>query len=177
MNTYVKNLVREMSSDIDLDKILEELTCLPDYGTQICLQGVEGSDDPFLGTGVGGEKNSWERKQQHDYHTRDFKFPLFDDMPYINGLMSVFGMTHTRVMILKPKTCYSYHQDRSKRIHIPVYTNYDAWLIIDKNVLHTPANGNYYIVDTTKMHTAVNASQREDRMHILGNIGELNGET
>ena len=69
MNTYVKNLVREMSSDIDLDKILEELKCLPDYGTQICLQGVEGSDDPFLGTGVGGEKNSWERKQRNNYHT------------------------------------------------------------------------------------------------------------
>ena len=103
MNTYVKNLAREMSSDIDLDKILEELKCLPDYDTQICLQGVEGSDDPFLGTGVGGGKNSWERKQRHSYSTKDFKFPIFDDMPYINGLMSVFGMTHTRVMILKPQ--------------------------------------------------------------------------
>ena len=171
MMTTVKNMLfQEKSSDIDLDKILEELKCLPTYKTQICLQGVEGSDDPFLGCGVGGGKNSWERKQKHDYKTKDFKFPLFD-MPYINGLMSVFDMTHTRAMILKPKTCYSYHKDRTKRIHIPVYTNEDCWLVLNKRVFHAPANGNYYVVDTTYMHTAVNTSQ-EDRLHILGNIND-----
>ena len=171
MNTVKDMLLQEKSSDIDLDKILEELKCLPNYETQICLQGVEGSDDPFLGCGVGGGKKSWERKQKHDYKTKDFKFPLFDNMPYINGLMLGFDMTHTRAMILKPKTCYSYHKDRSKRIHIPVYTNEDCWLILNKRVFHTPANGNYYVVDTTNMHTAVNTSQ-EDRLHILGNIND-----
>jgi hypothetical protein len=163
-------MIQKIDNEIDLGLIQEELKVLPPYETQICLQGVEGSDDPFLGCGVDGGKNSWERKQTHRYRTRDFKFPIFD-MPYLNGLLSGFGMTHTRAMILKPKTCYSYHKDRSKRIHIPVYTNEDCWLILNKTVFHAPADGNHYIVDTTNMHTAVNTSQ-EDRLHILGNIND-----
>ena len=36
-------------------------------------------------------------------------------------------------------------------------------------VMHLPADGKHYVVDTTKPHTAVNAS-REKRVHIVGCI-------
>ena len=42
-------------------------------------------------------------------------------------------------------------------------------LIIEKEVKHYPADGNWYEIDTTKKHTAVNASW-EDRIHLVGNL-------
>jgi hypothetical protein len=161
-------MIKEMEFNIDVEKIKTELNVIPDITRQLCLQGVEGSNDPFLGVGQSGSKNSWERKQIHSHKTTEFKFPLFD-MPYTNDLIENFKMTHTRLMYLKPKRCYSYHRDNLKRIHLVVTTNEDCWIIIEKQVFHLPINGSYFIVDTTKMHTAVNASD-EGRIHIIGNI-------
>ena len=66
-------------------------------------------------------------------------------------------------------SCYSYHKDPTKRIHIPLITNDKCFMVIDDIVHRYPADGNYYISDTTKMHTAVNGSW-EDRVHIVGCI-------
>ena len=71
-------------------------------------------------------------------------------------------------MISLPKTCLTLHFDASPRIHIPVITNPDCIMIIDNVVYHLPA-GKMYWTDTTKSHTAVNAS-REIRSHIIGCI-------
>lgn len=162
--------IKEIKSNIDLELIKEELKTLPPYDTQICLQGIEGSDDPFLGCGISGEKNSWERiPGKLTYPSSDFKYPLFSSMPYMNNLMETYEITNTRIMILRPKTCYSYHRDISKRLHIPVETNEDCFFIIEKEVFYLPNNGNHFIVDTTLFHTAINASQY-DRLHIVGRL-------
>jgi len=42
-------------------------------------------------------------------------------------------------------------------------------MIVDDQLHRLPADGSIYIIDTTKNHTAVNAS-REDRIHIVGCI-------
>ena len=71
------------------------------------------------------------------------------------------------MMLMKPRTCYYYHNDNTKRLHIPVETNENCFLLVDSKLLHLPADGSAYTVDTTKMHTALNAS-KEDRIHIVG---------
>jgi len=76
-------------------------------------------------------------------------------------------MYRTRVMRMKPKTCYTYHRDRTKRMHIPLVTNEKCMFIIDDIVYRYPANGKSYLIDTTLRHTAINASF-EDRIHIVG---------
>ena len=159
---------KEIKSELDIERILLELSILPEFKKQICLQGVEGSNDYFLGCGVDGSQNSWERKQRHSHKTDEFKYPLFD-LPYVNQFIKEHNMTHTRVMKLLPRTCYSYHKDMTKRIHIPVTTNEHCWVVVNEEMSHLPANGSYFVVDTTQMHTAVNASS-EERIHILGNI-------
>ena len=93
--------IKEISYDIDVEKIREELKIIPDPMKQTCLQGVEGSNDPYLGIGQSGSKNAWERKRNDDYRLTDFKFSLFD-MPYINGLIEKLGMLHTRY-VFKPE--------------------------------------------------------------------------
>ena len=163
-----KKMIQEIKYNIDVEKIREELKKIPDSTKQTCLQVVKGSDDPYFGIGQSGGKNSWERKQKHSYKLSDFKYPIFD-MPYTNNLITELGMYHTRYMYLNPKNCYSYHKDYTKRIHIIVNTNKDCWLVIEKQIYHLPINGSYFIVDTTKMHTAVNTSN-EGRIHIIGNV-------
>ncbi len=143
---------------LDLDKIKEELKFLPSFYDQICLQGCGDSLDPFFGCGTISKIKP--------YKETDFTEPNFD-LPYINSLIAEFNMFRTRVLILKPKVCYSIHCDPSKRIHIPVVTNEKCWLIVDKEIMHLPADGNYYKIDTTQEHTALNGSW-EDRIHIVG---------
>ena len=74
-------------------------------------------------------------------------------------------------MNMKPKTCYSYHWDPTKRMHIPLLTNENNFFVIDDEISRYPADGSYYLIDTTKKHTFVNASF-ENRLHIVGCVNE-----
>ena len=149
---------------LDLDKIKKELEILPEYNEQIALQGTKDNLDPFYACGAEIFNNTGKR--EHEFNT-----PIFD-MPYINSIIKDLKMYRTRVMVLKPKRCYTYHQDTTKRIHIPLVTNDKCFFIINSQVKQYPADGNYYVVDTTQMHTAINAS-KEDRIHIIGVINGL----
>lgn len=145
---------------IDIERILLELEILPQYDTQIMLQRTE-IDDPFYGIGKVLELKHTEE---------EFIYPQFD-MSYTNFIIEKLGMYRTRLMRMKPQTCYTYHLDLTKRMHIPLITNDRCMFIIDDIVYRYPADGNHYLVDTTKMHTAINAST-EDRLHIVGCIKE-----
>lgn len=141
---------------IDIDHILLELESLPKYDTQLSLQVTP--------TGSSGEG----RLANLDSKEEDFKVFAYD-LPYTNSIISELKMYRTRVMKMGPKSCYTYHQDPTKRIHIPLITNESNFMVIDGKVFWYPADGNYYVADTTKLHTFVNAS-REFRTHIVGCI-------
>lgn len=143
----------------DLDKIMNELNTLPEYDTQICLQGVRHDSDPFSGIGFADKIKAPEEK---------FVCNLFD-LPYTNKIIEDLGMYRTRVLRMHPKTCYTYHMDYTKRIHIPVKTNPKCFMVLQNEIMWLPADGNYYEVDTRKYHTFVNAST-EERIHIVGCI-------
>ena len=145
---------------IDLDKIKDELKLLPNFNDQICLQGVDDNPDPFFGCCTISNVKP--------YKETDFTEPNFN-LPYINSIIEELNMYRTRVLVLKPKVCYSIHSDPVKRIHIPVYTNENCWIIVNKEIMHLPADGNYYEIDTTQYHTALNGSE-EYRVHIVGCI-------
>ena len=146
----------------NIEKILDELKHLPKYNEQIMLQGVSSESDPSYGTGrlddINNTVQEWEQ---------DFKEFLFPELEYTNSILKELNMTRTRVMNMAPKTCYSYHQDPSKRVHIPLITNEKCFFVVADEVIRLPADGNYYVIDTTKMHTFVNASF-EHRIHIVG---------
>jgi len=143
---------------IDIDKILCELSDLPHYETQISLQTVAGCNDPSYGTG---------RLTELSHEETDFVIPLFPNLVYTNGVIDTLGMHRTRLMRMKPSRCYSYHQDPTKRIHIPLITNENCFMVINDIVSRYPADGSYYLVDTTQRHTFINASS-EERIHIVG---------
>ena len=143
----------------DLNKIKSELDLLPKWDDQICLQGANGETDPFCGTG---------RVLDLKYKEIEYNQPIFD-IPYVNSIIKEHNLYRVRLMNLKSKRCYTYHHDLTKRFHIPIKTNDKCLFIVDKEVIQFPADGNHYILDTTKNHTAINAS-KEDRIHLIGNL-------
>jgi len=138
---------------IDIDHILLEIESLPEYKTQLSLQ-------------ITSDGNSGEGKLEKLNHVeKDFNIFAYD-LPYTNSVLAQLGMYRSRLMRMKPKTCYSYHWDPTKRMHIPLITNEDNFFVIDDEVSRYPADGSYYLVDTTKKHTFVNASF-DSRIHIV----------
>ena len=152
---------------LDIDRILYELKNLPEYECYILLQSASKENkDPF---GLGRVQISLNACMQgSELSEEDFIHPIFD-FYYINSIMKKLNMKRTRVMRMPPMKCTTYHIDATKRIHIPLITNDDCFFVIEDEIYRLPVNENYYIVDTTKRHTFVNASDKE-RIHIVGVI-------
>ena len=89
-----------------------------------------------------------------------------------------------RLMKIDPRSIYTIHQDgighdhiQNLRIHIPIITNDDAYLMFyedlpkDKQSVnvtyHNLKVGNIYEINTTNFHTAVNHGSKP-RWHIVG---------
>ena len=87
-----------------------------------------------------------------------------------------------RLVRMLPKRCLSFHRDFEVRYHIPIVTNPRSFLLINDEpekfpevfdtrmptvqVVHLPANGHVYHLDTTHYHTAINAG-KDPRIHLL----------
>ena len=72
------------------------------------------------------------------YKEEDFIYPIFN-MEYTNQLLKELKMFRSRLMLLKPKSCLSWHYDPSMRIHIPLSGDSDSFHIIEvkgKKVIH-----------------------------------------
>lgn len=114
-------------------------------------------------------KEQWDksigRVNSLQYPETYFKYPLFN-IPTINRLMDKYGIVRTRIMASQPKTNLSFHNDLTKRVHIPLITNPDCIMIIEDKIYHLEP-GKVYLTNTTLRHTAVNASL-SNRVHIVG---------
>ena len=143
----------------NLSKIKEELDTLPEYDNQLYLQGNSSNMDPI-------EPTRGQNYLHVDNNELEYNINLFD-IPYINSIMDEHKLVRTRLMRMKKKTCYYWHKDSTKRLHIAIDTHPHCFLLVDGEQFHIPADGNYHIIDTTRMHTALNAS-KQDRIHIVG---------
>lgn len=157
--------------DLDMDRINAELRQIPEYDSQIMLQGVPGQKDPFFGIG---------RTEDFEWDEDEFVEPLFD-MPYINKIMNELKMFRTRLMKMKPRTCYSWHRDKTQRIHIPIITHQNCQFVLaekdwDLNSISESKFlnvGKAHYIDTTRLHTAFNGSSIT-RIHIVGCVNGKN---
>ena len=167
--------VKTIKSDIDIERIFTELETFvlnedkfqdqindSHLSVQICLQGIDAEMDPYFGS------RTLKHITDEGFDEEDFNVFLFSELDYTNSIIEDLLMFRTRVMILKPKTCLSYHADPRKRIHIPIDTNENCFLMIDQYAHHLFADGSAYLCDTTKPHTPINASLDTNRMHLIG---------
>lgn len=157
----------EVLEEIDHLKVLDEANSVKvmmnkgwaNIG-QVGIQGHKPDLDPMIEW-----KSSIGRVDKLQYPETYFKYPLFE-LPTINRLMEKYGMLRTRIMQSNPKTCLTLHQDMTKRIHIPLITNEDCFMVIE-NKNYMLEVGKVYLTNTTLRHTAVNAS-KHSRVHIVG---------
>lgn len=77
----------------------------------------------------------------------------------------------TRIMVMRPKTSYSLHFDSSPRVHLPVITNTHAYFIFKEpaELIHMPADGTAYWVDTRHTHSYMNGSD-DIRIHLVSAV-------
>lgn len=76
-------------------------------------------------------------------------------------------VVRSRIMIMPPRQCYSVHQDKAQRIHIPIVTSSQAWMIWPyKQVCSRLIAGRKYLTDTREHHTFINGDL-ENRIHLV----------
>ena len=172
----------------DLDRIKFEISTLPEYSGQLLLQSDQ--EDPELrnphkkpvGNVVQNTHKGLDNSLSKEVEDIYFTYPIFD-IPYINSIMEELKMSKTRIMTLNQRECYTWHRDFYPRIHIPIVTDeYKCFMILQSKfdakdtgeIVRMPADGNYYFVDTTKHHTAINGSGTlKERVHLVGSTTEI----
>ena len=71
-----------------------------------------------------------------------------------------------RILLKEPRSTLSWHRDPEPRLHIPIYTNPGAIMVVDKVAQHMPADGSVWITNNTKYHNAFNGGE-ENRVHLV----------
>lgn len=150
---------------LDIESILTLLNNVPiTWQDQLSVKSRNGTD---LLDGIGSI-NDYNNVDEHDFDKIN-DFFLNTDIHNLLNEIEKDGYSHGRVRIMrmKPKTVYSYHMDCEPRLHFALKTNHSAMMIVDDTVFRIPKDGHGYWVDTTKYHTALNASKNEDRIHLV----------
>lgn len=83
----------------------------------------------------------------------------------VDKINKLIPICRGRFILNEPKTCLSWHTDFTSRIHIPIYTSKECFMVVEDTVLHLPV-GHVYHVNTKLYHTAVNAGL-DNRVHLV----------
>jgi len=158
----VKDKVDLIGIKSEVEDILSHFKDIPEL-KQISLQA------PVASSSIGKHWNcSVGRMTKLDEGEDRYIFPIFKKAVLINHYMESFDMHRTRIMISRPKQCYTIHHDCSPRIHIPVTSNPKCLMLIDSSSYYL-APGKIYWTDTRYPHTALNGSSDGSiRIHIVG---------
>ena len=168
---YNFNLLEEQVNAFLWNTIPEGTTSL--VNTQFSITSKEADNNFFEGAGNTSDKPEDFCKLNPVFENTVIE-QLFQDFP---------DYYRWRILIVKPKQTYSVHHDSSKpgfknlRLHIPVATNPDAFLMFYENKPtgngaqrvehHNLKQGEIYEVNTSGYHTAVNYHPIQNRIHIV----------
>ena len=153
-------MITEIPLVENFQKIKQEVLDLLEFHKhpfQLCLQGTDSNyQDWGAGTGSIKELDSIYCHIHQSLENSE-----------IAQVIKRQGAVRTRIMRMIPKYCYSVHRDRSKRIHIPIITDDQAWMVWPyDNFCTRLEEGKMYITDTTKFHSFFNGST-EERIHLV----------
>lgn len=140
-----------------LDLVKERLNS----NNQISLQTLENKVDDWYCSAGSLLKLENTNEKEYNQIQPSLKGTL------IEQLINKYGGYRTRIMVSRPKSCYSVHFDESFRIHIPIVTNEQSWMVwpFVSKCFHLD-EGNIYWTNTRNYHTVFNGSL-EDRIHLV----------
>jgi hypothetical protein len=174
------NMIKELTSLLESGK-------LHWTGNQICLNTIPKEPNNFS-LGTGSLERDWSKstilenkigqtiqvnKKPIIFKESDFTYlcDIFRNTEFekvYNILSNKHNIGRIRIMKMDPKNCMSWHNDSSKRIHYVLSTSKGANLVVEDEVKFLELNS-WYLVDTTKHHTAFNASMNS-RIHLVAVI-------
>jgi hypothetical protein len=114
-------------------------------------------EDPWS-SGVGTSEG---KELEYDQINPIFSGTLFEK------IIQEYDLKRSRFMWLGPKSCYSMHRDKTGRLHVPLISNNQCFMIFKKGIIQYLHPGYIYSVDTKNIHTAINGSP-EWRLHFIG---------
>ena len=155
-------VIKQAVSIADGMNIYTDLVNYPDG--QIAVQSdQENQNDYTAGIGKSSARTrEWERGFCHLQ-------PMFNGTAieeYLDWLN--VPVYRTRIMLSRPKSAYSIHRDYSPRLHLPLVTNNQCFFLFTRpeRLIHMPADGRTYWVDTRESHTFLNGST-DNRLHLV----------
>lgn len=153
----------EEISEVDHSKLLAAyLTLEPNLDWQNnldnnCLIGLNRYDQKMFFGSV--ENTAWA------YCTKDYPWYIGS---YFETILHQFKLKRIRFMWLKYNSCYEFHVDSFKNLHIPIITNTDCFFVFKSGLIKHLTHDKAYLVDTTLEHTVVNGGNSW-RLHLVGN--------
>ena len=128
---------------------------------QIMCQGLH--PDVSDWTTGAGHLTTLENQTEQDYRFINPSLAGTTIERYINK----YNAFRTRIMIMPGRHCYSVHRDLTARIHIPIITNPQAWMVWPnvKECQHL-TRGSSYWTNTKAFHTFFNGAE-EIRVHLV----------
>jgi len=92
----------------------------------------------------------------------------------LEAVRHLLPVTRMRLMQIPPKRCYSMHIDGpgEYRVHLALKTNEYAYIAYAENnqLIHIPADGQLYVINADKRHSAVNFDPNNIRTHLVMNL-------
>jgi hypothetical protein len=157
-----KNLYQIENFDLLKSEVLELIKLVGDQYNQIMCQTLQDGVEDFLtGTGTICELSEQDEKK--------YKFinPILKNT-YLHKLILKHNAFRTRILKLNPKTCYSIHKDYSSRIHIPIESNDQCYMIWPNlSTCVRLQEGYVYWTETRESHTFINADKELVRIHLV----------
>jgi hypothetical protein len=143
----------------------------------IPLNQIPGDDDSIKGnnirgiywtkpdsTGVEVQRESKIDESKYTEFVDEFKNTYFKEV--YDQLTKKFKLGRMRLLLKEPRSTLSWHRDPEPRLHIPIYTNPGAIMVVDQVAKHMPADGSVWVTNNTKYHNAFNGGE-ENRVHLV----------
>ena len=115
-------------------------------------------------TGVEVQRESKIDEGKYTEFVDEFKNTYFKEV--YDELTKKFKLGRMRLLLKEPRSTLSWHRDPEPRLHIPIYTNPGAIMVVDKVAKHMPADGSVWVTNNTKYHNAFNGGE-ENRVHLV----------
>ena len=115
-------------------------------------------------TGVEVQRESKIDEHKYTEFVEDFKNTYFKEV--YDQLTKKYKLGRMRLLLKEPRSTLSWHRDPEPRLHIPIYTNPGAIMVVDNVAKHMPADGSVWITNNTKYHNAFNGGE-ENRVHLV----------
>ena len=94
----------------------------------------------------------------------EFKNTYFKEV--YDNLSSKYKWGRVSLLLKEPRSTLSWHRDPEPRLHIPIYTNPGAIMVIDSIAKHMPADGSVWVTNNKKYHNAFNGGE-QNRVHLV----------